>query len=224
MMENGVGDPFCAARDEVEANFSELQRLHREWKQQLQTRGHPSNLKSTIDSSSEALAADLRALEKAVAIAAKHQQRLGLHAEELERRRQFVRQQQQQLEALRADVKAASTSQLWVAEGPTARGDFFEVAEQKQQTLVQQQDEQLDELALAASRLHETALTINQELETQQQMLTDLDDAVERQASEMNFLMRRLSRVVRSSDVRQLWTIIWLFCIALGLFILVIVS
>ncbi|CDI82429.1 syntaxin family protein, putative [Eimeria acervulina] len=184
MLENGLGDPFYAARDEVQANFAQLQQLQHEWKQQLQTRGHPakcSSLKSTIDASAEALAEDLRALEKAVAVAAKHQQRLGLHADEVERRRQFVRQQQQQLDALRADVKAAGASQLWLNEGPTPHGDFFEEAEQKQQTLVQQQDEQLEELATAASRLHETALTINQELATQQRMLTDLDDTVERQ-------------------------------------------
>ncbi|CDJ58022.1 syntaxin family protein, putative [Eimeria maxima] len=193
MMENNMGDPFYAARDEVQANFAELQRLQHEWKQQLQTRGH-------IDKCSR---------------------------------------------------QAAAASPFWLNEGPTARGDFFEEIEQKQQTLVMQQDQQLEELATAATRLHETALTINQELETQQRMLTDLDDTVERQdsrsskkhssssssnssnnsiycvcaaASQMNFLMRRLAKVVRSSDTRQLWTIVWLFCIAVALFVLLIIS
>ncbi|KAL8269345.1 hypothetical protein Esti_006735 [Eimeria stiedai] len=229
-MDNGSGDPFYAAKEEVRANFAQLQRLHHEWKQQLQTRGHPSkctSLKSAIDSGLDALAADVRALEKAVAVAARHQQRLGLEAAEVESRRHFVHQQQQQLDALKADVKAALASQQSLAAAtPAAGGDGFlgDRLEQQQATLVQQQDAQLDELAHAASRLHAAAITINQELETQQRMLTDLDDTLERQASEMNFLMRRLAKVVRSSDLKQLWTIVWLFCIALLLFVLLILS
>ncbi|KAL8439072.1 hypothetical protein Efla_007796 [Eimeria flavescens] len=228
-MDTGSGDPFYAAQEEVRANFAQLQQLHREWRQQLQTRGHPSkctSLKSAIDSGLDALAADVRALEKAVAVAARHQQRLSLDAAEVESRKNFVQQQQQQLEALRADVRAAVASQQSLAAAaPAATDSFFGgMLEQQQATLVQQQDAQLDELAHAASRLHEAAVTINQELETQQRMLTDLDDTLERQASEMNFLMRRLAKVVRSSDLRQLWTIVWLFCIALALFVLLIIS
>ncbi|XP_026192936.1 syntaxin-61 [Cyclospora cayetanensis] len=183
MMSNNSDDPFYAAREEVEMNFAELQRLHREWKQQIQVRGHPSkclSLKGTIDSSADALAADLRALDKAVAVASRHQQRLGLHDTEIEKRKAFVQQQQKQLNDLKADIKAAGAPHQWMSEASSSSNEFWGGAEQKQQTLVQQQDEQLDELAHAASRLHETALTINQELETQQRMLTDLDDTLER--------------------------------------------
>ncbi|KAL8437118.1 hypothetical protein ACSSS7_001211 [Eimeria intestinalis] len=182
-MENGSGDPFYAAKEEVRANFAQLQRLQHEWKQQLQTRGHPSkctSLKSAIDSGLDALAADVRALDKAVAVAARHQQRLGLEAAEVESRRQFVQQQQQQLDALKADVKAALASQHPLAAAAPAVGvdSFFGDRLEQQQA---QQDAQLDELAHAASRLHAAAITINQELETQQRMLTDLDDTLERQ-------------------------------------------
>ncbi|OEH79930.1 syntaxin family [Cyclospora cayetanensis] len=186
MMSNNSDDPFYAAREEVEMNFAELQRLHREWKQQIQVRGHPSkclSLKGTIDSSADALAADLRALDKAVAVASRHQQRLGLHDTEIEKRKAFVQQQQKQLNDLKADIKAAGAPHQWMSEASSSSNEFWGGAEQKQQTLVQQQDEQLDELAHAASRLHETALTINQELETQQRMLTDLDDTLERQGA-----------------------------------------
>ncbi|CDJ51783.1 syntaxin family protein, putative [Eimeria brunetti] len=185
MIDNGMGDPFYAAREllngELGVHVKRVSSPSAAAVAVVAAVAAALHLKGTIESSAEALAEDLRALERAVAVAAKHQQRLGLHADEIERRRQFVRQQQQQLEALRAAVKAAAAPQLWLNEAPPSQGDFFEEVEQKQQNLVQQQDEQLEELATAASRLHETALTINQELETQQRMLTDLDDNVERQ-------------------------------------------
>lgn len=227
-MENGTGDPFYAAREEVATNFLQLQRLHNEWQQQLQTRGHPSkcsSLKAAIDAAADALTADVSALEKAVAVAARHQQRLGLTTAEIQSRRAFVQQQQQQLDSLKADIKAALAPKQAMPSAATGGHDFFDgLLEQQQTTLLQQQDAQLDELAHAATRLHHTALTVNVELETQQRILKDLDDTLERQASEMSFLMKRLAKVVRSSDLRQLWTIVWLFCIALALFVLLVIT
>lgn len=62
-------------------------------------------MRKALDAASNSLAADLRALEKAVAVAERHKERLGFEQQEIDSRRQFILQQQQQLETLDADVK-----------------------------------------------------------------------------------------------------------------------
>ncbi|XP_058515643.1 uncharacterized protein LOC131479013 [Ochotona princeps] len=90
--------------------------------------------------------------------------------------------------------------------------------------LLRQQDYQLQELSQSAERLHETACTINRELEDQQRMLDELDENLDQQAAQMNFLLRRMGRVLKTNNVRQLCLILWLSGLALLLFLLLIIT
>lgn len=82
------------------------------------------SLKKAIDSGADALAADLRALDKAVAVAARHQQRLGLDAAEIENRKAFVQHQQQQLDALRADLRVSVATEKCISRYFAVPGSF----------------------------------------------------------------------------------------------------
>ncbi|CAD7965477.1 unnamed protein product [Amoebophrya sp. A120] len=100
--------------------------------------------------------------------------------------------------------------------------DFVQTGTQQQKQLVAKQDEQLNELSKCTERLNQTALVINTELNEQARMLTELDEDIDRETEKMNFVMRRLGILMKTSNSKQLWTILILFCVFMFLLMLVI--
>merc|ERR550525_1506196 len=87
---------------------------------------------------------------------------------------------------------------------------------QEQAQLIAQQDEALTLLSQSAQRLNETARTINTELQDQQKMLEELDEDIDKETEKLNFVMKRVGRLLKTSDKGQL-------CLIVGLFVLLIV-
>jgi len=100
--------------------------------------------------------------------------------------------------------------------------DFLDNQSQDQTQIVRQQDNDLTLLSQSAQRLGETARTINTELRDQERMLQELDDDIDREAEKLNFVMKRMGRLMQTSDNKQLCLIIGLFLLAVGLVFLVI--
>jgi len=94
--------------------------------------------------------------------------------------------------------------------------DFLSRQRQDQQRMIQSQDETLTEISKSAQRLGEAARTINLELQDQQQMLEDLDKDVDKETEKLNFVMKRMGRLLKTGDSKQL-------CLIIGLFVLMIV-
>ncbi|PHJ24020.1 syntaxin n-terminal protein, partial [Cystoisospora suis] len=191
---------------------------------------------------------ELKTLEKTVDVAERNAARFGLSAEEVQERRAFVSSQRAILDTIRSQLqkaierenkekrKAAEnggaggeermlfTSSSHLVREETTAAIFHNQQKQHQTLLLQQQDSQLEEISQSASKLHETALMINQELQDQHRMLDELDEDIDQQAAQMNFLMRRMAKILKTSSVRQLCLILWLTCIALLLFLLLIIT
>merc|ERR1712232_820203 len=91
-----------------------------------------------------------------------------------------------------------------------------------QQLIVQQQDEALTELSKSAERLGQTAKTINIELQDHQRMLEELDEDIDRETEKLNFVMKRMGRLLKTSDNKQLCVIIGLVILAIVLLFLII--
>lgn len=91
-----------------------------------------------------------------------------------------------------------------------------------QKQLIAKQDEQLTELSRYTERLNQTAVVINTELQQQQRMLTELDEDIERETENMNFVMRRLGILLQTSNSSQLWLILVLFGIFMFLLMFII--
>ena len=69
------------------------------------------------------------------------------------------------------------------------------------------QDNELQELTKCTERLNEKALVINNELEDQKLLLEQLDQDIDRQAEKMNFVMKHMAKVLKTSDTKQLYLI-----------------
>ena len=86
--------------------------------------------------------------------------------------------------------------------------DFIYDQQANAQMMMRQQDETLEDLDSAVDRVGNIAITINEELGTQNKMLdelaTDLDDAEEK----LGVVMGKLGKLLKTKDGCQLWTIV----------------
>mmetsp|Transcript_24140 Transcript_24140/g.47431 ORF Transcript_24140/g.47431 Transcript_24140/m.47431 type:complete len:116 (+) Transcript_24140:291-638(+) len=107
------------------------------------------------------------------------------------------------------------------AAGKEKRDEYYRNQQQQQQMLIRDQDEKLDELGLAAERLHHTAMTINTEIKDQQVMLNELENEVDAEAEKMNFVMKKMAKLLQTSDTKQICLVLFLFVVFLILVFLV---
>jgi chromosome segregation ATPase len=98
------------------------------------------------------------------------------------------------------------------------------IQDQRQQTqfAIREQDMALDELGMAVDKLHVIGRGVNEELKEQNRMLDDLDRDLDEAGGKMNFVQEALSKLLKTKDGCQIWTIVILFlilCILVALII-----
>merc|ERR1719487_2550438 len=99
---------------------------------------------------------------------------------------------------------------------------FLNRQRQEQAQIIAQQDEELTQLSKVAQRLGDTARTINVELQDQQKMLEELDEDIDRETEKLNFVMKKIGRLLKTSDHKQLCVVIALFILFMVLLFLII--
>lgn len=99
------------------------------------------------------------------------------------------------------------------------RGNTSFVRGQQQATreAINQQDEALIGLGQAVDRLDAMGRTINEELKDQNRLLNDLDRDLDDAGEKMNFVMAKLSVLLKTKDSCQIWTIVILSVILIVL-------
>lgn len=85
---------------------------------------------------------------------------------------------------------------------------FVGTQHQRAKQMIREQDDQLEALDSAVGRLGGMASTINEELKDQNRLLKSVDDDLEEAQAKMNFVMAQLSKLLKTKDGCQLWTII----------------
>lgn len=86
------------------------------------------------------------------------------------------------------------------------------VHEQKNytQTMIRQQDDQLGGLETAVDRLHVAGEAIGEELKLQNKMLNELEEDLDDAGNKMSFVQAKLSKLLKTKDGCQIWTIVGL--------------
>ncbi len=101
------------------------------------------------------------------------------------------------------------------AENGAGNKDFARAESEVQMQLVREQDEQLDELAIAVERIGVMGKEMHTELGQQGSMLEELEDDFDNTRGRMGEVQRRLNRFVEETGRGQLCTIaalVALFC------------
>ena len=160
---------------------------------------------------------------------------------ELENRTGYIAKTRDEVRTLTAYFKGDNVKQKMVADerqavaeqarslGATnsdeAENTHFIVEKQAEARMImQQQDEDLTELGQGVDRLNELSMGINEELQTQNRMLNDLDRDIDEAAEKMNFVMGKLAKLLKTKDTCQICVILALTFILIVLILLVMYS
>jgi len=85
---------------------------------------------------------------------------------------------------------------------------FINDQKTRSKMMIKQQDENLQGLDEAVGRLNVMAGDINVELKTQNKMLNKLDEDLDDAGNKMNFVQAQLSKLLKTKDGCQIWTIV----------------
>ena len=102
--------------------------------------------------------------------------------------------------------------------------DFIHGQHAQTRATMQEQDENLEQLDGAVDRVHRMAEEIHGELSTQSRMINEMENELDETTEKMNFVMGKLSKLLKTKDTCQLWTIVALTVILVVMVLLVIWS
>ena len=74
-----------------------------------------------------------------------------------------------------------------------------------------ERDEHIEEIAQGAHEQHEMVRGIGDQVDDNMQVITDTNNAVEGTQKKMNFVMGKLGDLLKTSDNKQLWTVLQLW-------------
>ncbi|CAD7948453.1 unnamed protein product [Amoebophrya sp. A25] len=242
-----AGDPFYVAKDEIEAALRSVRQMCQDLEMnaggsssssssRAADRSGPRKLKlgNEIVAEIQQLQYDLQDVQTTIGIVEGNPSKFRVDQKELQSRKGFVQQTENSLKQIlastQATIKRIESSGSGEARQPVGNrlereremDEVVQMGRHQQRQLVSRQDEQLAELSKTTERLNQTALVINTELTEQARMLTELDEDIDRETEKLNFVLRRLGILMKTSDSKQLWTILVLFCIFMFLLMLVI--
>lgn len=211
-----VGDPFEALYGQVRQSLSALEKGRREVLLESES------ARSTVRNELGSLQWDVQDLKEAVSVAAEDPSRFGLSDIEVARRQGLV-------DALEKDLR---TCEAQVASTPAASNSGAENREKKfaqaendmQVQLVREQDEQLDDLAVAVERIGAMGKTMHSELQEQGSMLEELEEDFDGTRGRMGDAHARLNRFMKETSRGQLCTIVALVALFLFLAFLLVVT
>mmetsp|Transcript_11731 Transcript_11731/g.21157 ORF Transcript_11731/g.21157 Transcript_11731/m.21157 type:complete len:250 (-) Transcript_11731:173-922(-) len=241
-------DPYYVAKDEVETAIKKVQRMYEEWKPLLQRENTARNqrfqeIHSELAGEVRQLDHDLQDISATISMVEENRAKFQFDNSEIASRKRFVSDTRNKVREIQDAISSRATvskiesdkRSLLSAAGSSARGnddrqakvskenaDFLSRQRQEQTQIVSQQDEALDQLSASAQRLGNTAQIINSELREQQKMLEALDEDIDKETEKLNFVMKRMGRLLKTSDNKQLCLIIGLIALIVVLIFLVI--
>ncbi|RHY03701.1 hypothetical protein DYB36_008659, partial [Aphanomyces astaci] len=221
---------------ELETKVSSIHHTHKRWKLLWNdVGGSPTNKfpKTTEDLKKEVASAErsLGFLEQSIrAIESDRTKYAHIDRVELSGRKAFelmsisaeVSSDAVKARVLRDERRSAASSPTTTTSTTIDRNAILVDEKAWQQQIVQDQDENLDQLHTTVSRLGHVAVDINAEIKTQNRMLEDMEMDVDDTQERMNFVMTRMSRLLKTKDTCQLGGILMLTGVLIVLVFLVI--
>ncbi|TFK34482.1 t-SNARE [Crucibulum laeve] len=208
-----------------------------------------NELKATL----AALDADLEDLEESVKIVESTDARMfGLDDSEVSKRRKYVSHVRREIENMRAEVSAPSSQSLpahplsqshsrpqtpsYAASPPRGQrsGISSPMAEahddeqsawarEEQQMMIHQQDQTMDSISGTLTTIAQQASLMGQEIGEHNELLTDLEQNVDRTDNKLSDAMRKMRKFLRDSEEKGSgWCIIILIIVLMALLLAVI--
>ena len=238
-MNSAASDPYYVARDAVNQSVSEIQTSVKKWETYLasdtfQSRVFTDSTRILLEDV-DRLEEDLAIIDSSIRVVETNPSRFPLRAGELDLRKQWASMQHRICVEIRGKVngpqakakiesdkrKAASAASEQARAKKTVEDSADHTigsSKQVHEQIIAQQDETLTELARVTDRLGETAVVINSELQDQQRLLSQLDNDMDRQQEKMNYVMGKMGKLLKTSDMKQIGFVIFLLLLSIVLF------
>ncbi|VWU49308.1 SNARE protein, putative [Hepatocystis sp. ex Piliocolobus tephrosceles] len=209
-------DPFYEAKREVSISLNKLQGLYNNWisisdKHSILAKEKCFLIKEEI----KYLNKDLNDLENSVNVVKNNKSKFNISSEEIENRTNDLKNIRNTLNNIDRNLKRNTTTVL--------NCDTSTISSYGKVTL-KEQDNDLEELAESAERLHNAAITINAELKDQQRLLEELETEMDYSNEKMNFVTERISDFLKTKNSKVLSLILYLSAISFFLVFVLIVS
>lgn len=215
--------------------------MHEEWKELLRENtaksGRFNALHAEIAGELQSLGYDLQDVSATIEMVEDNRGKFQIDDAEIAKRKDFVKDchkivqeikesvnSRQAVDKIQADQRKAAVGRDEDKSRTAVRENeaFLDRQRQDQAQIIQQQDEELTQISKVAQRLGDNAREMNRELKDQQRMLEELDEDIDKETEKLNFVMKRMGRLLKTSDHKQLCVVIALFVLFLVLLFLVI--
>ena len=234
-------DPFYAVKDKVQASLTKARADFSRF-DSLSTRSADyATLLAQLRQQVTAIETDVKDLAQTIVIVETNRVRFtSISDDELNSRKGFVDATKATLATYTSTLRSAQNKlnndnrkDLMPAAGPSRfssaaqssgsreQDDFVSSSQQQQQTLIRQQDVVLEDMDAALARLGNISNDINAELVEQDAMLNELDDGMDEAQGNMNIALKKMDKLLKTSDRGRICCIVGLFFLAVLLLILI---
>lgn len=225
-------DPFYAVREDVQKQVERIKSRFEKFKEMYRSTDTSTNmefkdLKKGLGKDLRKVERDLGGLRGAVEQIEKNRVKFPhVKDQELSLRKKFVLDTQASINDIKASMDSSAVrrkieedelknrKQMQPAEYSTGNSLENEnsafIGNQKRYVhqQMQEQDAQLETLGSAVERLDDMAGAINEELIEQGKMVSKLEDDLDDAGNKMNFVTAQLSKLLKTKDGCQIWTIV----------------
>lgn len=160
---------------------------------------------------------DVNDLRMALDIARTEPERFRLTTEQLNERARFIDDMARSLQTLRHNI---TTNNQSTTRAPSSTN----IELRNQEMMLQEQDEELDDLANAVERIGNLGRDMHEELQSQGQMLDDLGGRFDTTLSRMKAVRQRVENFMQQTGRSHFCTIVWLLVAFIATTILIVVT
>lgn len=240
-------DPYYSVRDHVQSQLERIKLKHERFQDLLRTVDTSSS--SEFKEVRKGLRQDVRAVDKEIlglkeavdTIEKNRAKFMYIKDNELQNRKRFVEDSQKSVSAVKASMDSSAVRKKIEEDTRRVKREAFDevhnarsqqlnqendrfISDQKQVTrkLIQDQDQDLEKLGHAVGRLEQVGREINLEIKTQGKLLDALGNEIDVAGEKMNSVQAALSKLLKTKDTCQIWTIVILALVLILLVALVI--
>jgi len=195
-------DPFYIVRQEIQETVNELQQKMSRFHGLTASNPERKTVGASVEAGCESLRWQLSELDAAVGRAAADPGRFNLTAQEIEGRRRWVTNTRRQVDGMSEALKTAlaappppSADAKFVA----ANDKFLSSQAGQQELVLKEQDQHLDDIEQAVTRLGRMGMTIHEELESQNQLLGELEEDVDTVSSRLKATQKKMMDIIKKS-------------------------
>lgn len=237
-------DPFYVFKDELEGKVNALHQVYGKMKAILDKKDSPNAkelpaLTTQIENAVASAEKSLKFLEQTIVVVEANRSKFEhIDNAEISSRRSFVSSIRMELMSISSELasdvvqdRVKKEQQKMMKPVPTTRKSaqeddsntrFLNEETQRQDEIMREQDESLADLSKSVTNLNHIAVEINSDIKLQNKMLDDLTDEVDEAQERMNFVMDKMSKLLKTKDKCQLGLILFLVFVLVVMIFLVI--